>query len=178
MRVWFAAKCFLRILFDGAFAGRMRQMAEAELAPPQEELLPPAPKRPVAAAPSRSDAIALLAALQREARFVDIVCEPLDGYSDAQVGAAARDVLGDCAKVLDRVFALQRVIEKEEGSQVEVPAGYDAARFRLTGNVSREPPLSGQLMHAGWCATRCELPTWSGSGDAALVVAPAEVQVA
>ena len=40
----------------------------------------------------------------REARFVDLVNESLDGYSDAQIGAAARDVLRDSKKVLDRLF--------------------------------------------------------------------------
>ena len=67
----------------------------------------PAPVRPVPAAPPaaepaprRSDAITLLAALQREARFVDLVQEPLGEYSDDQIGAAARDVLRDCREVL------------------------------------------------------------------------------
>src|SRR5690606_20955475 len=43
--------------------------------------------------PARSEAITLLATLQREARFLDLVQEPLAQYGDAQVGAAARDVL-------------------------------------------------------------------------------------
>ena len=114
----------------------------------------------------RSDAITLLATLQREARFVDMVKEPLGNYSDAQVGAAARDVLRDCGQVLDRLFGLAPLVEQEEGSQVEVPAGYDAGRYRLTGNVSGDPPFRGQLVHHGWIATRCEVPSWSGSEQA------------
>ena len=66
---------------------------------------------------NRSDAITLLATLQREARFVDIVSEPLDGYSDAQIGAAARDVLRESGKVLNRLFSLKRVVDAEEGKQ-------------------------------------------------------------
>jgi hypothetical protein len=50
----------------------------------------------VVAAPARSEALNLLAAMQREARFVDFIREPLDGYSDAQIGAAARTVHRDC----------------------------------------------------------------------------------
>ena len=53
------------------------------------------------------EALTLLAALQREARFVDLVQESLDAYTDAQIGGAARDVLRDCRKTLDRMFALK-----------------------------------------------------------------------
>ena len=72
------------------------------------ERTPVAAKKPPKAA--RSEAITLLATLQREARFVDFIKEPLDGYSDAQIGAAARDVHRDCGKVLDRLFAIQSLV--------------------------------------------------------------------
>jgi hypothetical protein len=177
MRVWLAVKCFFKVLFDAEFARCIRQQVEGILAQPMPATPAPAAGVASAAVSQRSDAIALLATLQREARFVDIVSEPLDGYSDAKIGAAARDVLRESGKVLDRLFALQPVIDAEEGKCVEVPARYDAGRYRLTGNVSCELPLTGQLMHAGWQATKCELPAWTGSHEAALIVAPAEVQV-
>jgi len=60
---------------------------------------------------------------------------------------------------------------------VDVPAGFDPGRFRLTGNVSGEPPFRGRLVHGGWEATRCELPTWSGSAAAERIVAPVEVEL-
>jgi Domain of unknown function (DUF2760) len=176
MRVWLAVKCFFKVLFDAEFARCLRQQAAGSLAQPKPQK-PAAAGVTSAAMSQRNDAIALLATLQREARFVDIVSESLDGHSDAQVGAAARDVLRDSGKVLDRLFSLQPVVDAEEGKCVEVPAGYDAGRYRLTGNVSRALPLTGQLMHAGWQATKCELPAWTGSHQAALIVAPAEVQV-
>ena len=175
MRVWLAVRCFFKVLFDAEFARCIRQPIEGIPAQPQSAT--PAPPATSAAVSQRSDAIALLATLQREARFVDIVSESLDGHSDAQIGAAARDVLRDSGKVLDRLFSLQRVVDAEEGKCVEVPAGYDAGRYRLTGNVSRALPLTGQLMHAGWQATKCQLPAWTGSHQAALIVAPAEVEV-
>ena len=50
---------------------------------PEKRVTPAAPPQPTA--PVRNDAISLLATLQREARFVDIVKEPLADYSDAQV---------------------------------------------------------------------------------------------
>jgi hypothetical protein len=134
----------------------------------------PKPAQPQA--PVRNDAITLLATLQREARFVDIVQEPLGDYSDAQIGAAARDVLRDCATVLDRLFQLAPIVEGEEGSAIEIPTDADSARFRITGN-STESTMSAALVHHGWQAKRCELPKWSGSKDSALVVSPVELEV-
>jgi hypothetical protein len=60
---------------------------------------------------------------------------------------------------------------------VELTKGFDAGRFRLTGNVAGEPPLRGRLIHPGWEAAKCELPTWTGSKDSARVIAPAEVEI-
>ena len=138
---------------------------------------PPAVFAPAAKPPARSEAITLLGALQREARFVDFIQESLAGYSDAQIGAVVRDVHRDSAAVLDRLFALKPAVPQEEGSEVDVPKGFDAGRLRLTGNVASEPPLSGRLVHPGWEAAKCELPTWTGSKDSARVIAPAEVEI-
>ncbi|MFH1268209.1 MAG: DUF2760 domain-containing protein, partial [Planctomycetota bacterium] len=98
-------------------------------------------------------------------------------YSDAQIGAVARDVHRECGQVIERLFGVVPVVEGEEGSPVEVPAGFDAGRFRLTGNVTGQPPFSGQLAHHGWEATRCQLPAFTGTAASALVLAPAEVEL-
>src|SRR5687768_14813489 len=68
--------------------------------------------------PARSEAVTLLAALQREARLVDLVQQPLGQFSDEQIGAAARNVLTDCAAVLNRFFELQPVTASEEGASL------------------------------------------------------------
>ena len=176
MRLWLGLRCFFKALFDANFANSCLLLlngAEDGPAPVAD-----APTSiPTVVESTRSEGITLLATLQREARFVDIVNESLDGYSDAQIGAAARDVLRDCGKVLARVFALRPMLEQAEGATVQVPAGYETECYRLTGDVSRDPPFAGKLMHAGWQATKCDLPTWTGSGKGALVVAPAEVQL-
>ena len=143
-------------------------------APPKVERKPE-PPRPQP--PARSEAITLLAALQREARFIDFIKEPIDGYPDASVGAAVRDIHRECGKVLDRMFAPRPVVAESEGATIEVPATFDAARYRLTGNVRSEGPFHGQLVHHGWEASACNLPTWSGDNSSALVLAPAEVEV-
>jgi len=134
-----------------------------------------APPKPMG--PTRSEALTLLAALQREARLVDLILEPLDQYTDAQIGAAAREVLRNTAKTLDRFFGLRPVLQAEEGAVVEVPRGFDPNRYRLVGQVAGQPPHRGQLIHPGWQASRCELPTWTGSEEAAWIIAPAEIDI-
>jgi hypothetical protein len=32
-------------------------------------------------------------------------------------------------------------------------------------------------MHHGWTASKCEIPAWTGSEEAALIVAPVEVEL-
>jgi hypothetical protein len=188
MRIWLAVRAFWAVVADRVAAERVREAlapravtkAETHRGPgagvPSHE--PPSPVPPATVRPrGRSEAVTLLATLQREARFLDIVQEPLAEYSDEQIGAAAREVLRNCAKVLERLFALQPALPDVEGSEIEIPRGYDPLRFHMVGNVAGEPPFRGKLVHRGWIATRCELPAWSGSTQAANVVAPVEVEV-
>jgi len=182
MRIFQAFAVFFKVLFQREFAEQLRDLERqpALSAPAKTTSTQPPPSVPAPAKPkppSRNDAITLLATLQREARFVDIVMEPLGDYTDAQVGAATRDVLRDCGQTLERLFAIQPVIDAEDGAPHETPAKMDTARYRVTGNVVGEPPYRGQLVHHGWQATRCELPKWTGSDDAALIVAPVELNV-
>ncbi len=168
---------------EGARAAKNRKttkvpgLAQNSLVEAQEKPVPkPAPARQPPK-PVRSEAITLLAALQREARFVDFIMEPLDSYTDAQIGAAVRDVHRDCAKTIARFFSLRAMVQQEEGSPIEVPPGFDAGRFRLTGNVAGDPPFRGRLVHHGWEAVELQLPAWSGTPQSARVVAPVEVEL-
>jgi hypothetical protein len=176
-RIFLAVKVFFLILFSRTVADQVAmafRLRKSFGEGPRE----PRPKRPPKPkAPARSEAITLLAALQREARFVDFIQESLAGYSDAQIGAAARDVHRDCGAVLQRMFAMKPAVAEEEGKEVEIPVGFDAGRWRLTGNVTGEPPFRGRLVHPGWEATTCELPTWSGNEAEARIVAAAEVEL-
>lgn len=183
MRAWLAIRVFFRVLWNAAAARAVQEALDrlpsgvpAEPAPAAAQRTPVA-ETVVDKPARRSDALSLLATLQREARLIDMIKEPLSNYSDAQVGAAARDVLRDCGRVLDRLFDLRPVVDQEEGSRVEVPAGYDTGRYRLTGSVGSTPPFRGRLVHHGWLAARCELPTWSGSVAAQMIVAPEEIEV-
>ncbi|MCY2992666.1 MAG: DUF2760 domain-containing protein [Planctomycetota bacterium] len=182
MRFFFAIRVFFLTLFSSSAAAQIGTLLQQRGLPapePQEEQpVRPAPVvREKPQKPIRSEALTLLATLQREARLIDLVQESLDNYTDEQVGAAARDVLRSSRAVLDRLFDLQPVVRETEGAPVELPTGFDTGRYRLTGNVSGPPPFRGSLMHHGWEAGKCEVPAWSGNADAARVVASAEVEL-
>lgn len=138
----------------------------------------PPSRSSVKSAPVRSDALTLLSALQREARFLDLVHESLDGYSDAQIGSAARDVLRDSKKVLDRMFAISPLSENGEGSRLEVPANASAFRIRVLGHTAAGASVHGVVTHPGWVAKQCLVPEWSGNSEEASILAPMEVEVA
>lgn len=177
-RIGLAFRVFFRILFDAPLAGRVRPLLIGEAPPPAEPPAKVEQKAPAAKkAPVRSDAINLLAMLQREARLVDFIQEPIGGYSDEQIGAAVRDVHRDCAAVFQRVFALAPIREEPEGATIDLSDDFDAARFRLAGNVPERPPFRGVLAHHGWRATQCVLPDWNGSQEAASVIAPAVMEL-
>ncbi len=164
----------MRVLFNSKFAQEVTDALSGSAAPKIEgkttQAAPPSPPEPV-----RNDAVTLLATLQREARLIDFLQEDITAYEDAQVGAAVRDIHRESNKVLDRLFELKPVVDQEDGTQVDVPKN-PAGRFQLVGQVG-EDRARGTLVHPGWQASKCELPTWSGSEKAALVVAPAEVEV-
>ena len=184
MRLFLAIATFFKTLFNRDFAESVLAITAEGTVPlrledksAEKKPEPPKPAPPKPAAPERSEALTLLAALQREARFVDFIKEPLDAYSDAQVGAASRDVHRECGRVIERMFAVEANSDLEEGAKIEVPQGTDPGCIRLVGNVTDGADVSGEIVHQGWKATRCEVPKWTGSKEARLVVAPTEVEV-
>jgi hypothetical protein len=118
----------------------------------------------------------LLSALQREGRLVDFLQEEVAGFSDEEIGAAARVVHGGCRKVLRQYFELEPAAPQAEGETVTLPVGFDAQRFRLTGTVAGQPPFRGTLKHHGWVAREIRMPVLNEAMDPR-VVAPAEVEV-
>jgi hypothetical protein len=181
MRLGLALKAFWRALRDRTFAEQVDRLFQGHPA-----ALVTAPEVPLAdrlradreaQTPTRSPALTLLATLQREARLIDFLMEDLSRYDDAHIGAAARDVHRACAAALERMFALRPLRYQDEGTQVEIVAGYDPAQVTLTGNVTGPLPRRGTLVHHGWQATQCELPAWSGQEVSAHVMAPAEIEV-
>ena len=198
-RLVLAFLCFFRILFGKKLPpGAMRFLPEGTTAKSHPEPAVTAkPPRPEAAKPTsdgkeakaepdrpkvstaqhhRDGALALLALLQREGRLVDFLREPLDGFSDADIGAAARDVHRGCRKVLDQHLSLEPVMPGEEEAKVVVPKGFDPAEIRLIGEAKGEPPLRGTLRHHGWRVVDAKLPALAEGVDR-MVIAPAEVEL-
>ena len=126
--------------------------------------------------PTDTAALQLLGLMQREARFVDFIQEDVAPYTDAEIGAAARVVHEGCRKVLRDNFTIAPVRTEAEGSRITLPAGFDAAAVRLTGNVVGQAPFTGTLGHRGWQATEVKLPQLTDS-KAANVIAQAEVEL-
>jgi hypothetical protein len=174
-RLPIAFGAFFGVLADADLAARIAALrGSAVSAAPPPPAAAPAPAVLKEASPDA--ALQLLALLQREARLVDFVEEDLGGYTDAQVGAATRLVHDGCAKVLREHFRIVPVRDEAEGSRVTLPAGFDAAAVRLTGNVVGQAPFTGSLAHRGWRVTEVRLPKLAERHDTH-VLAPAEVEL-
>jgi hypothetical protein len=136
----------------------------------------PAPEPVVLKEATPDAALQLLSLLQKEARFIDFIKEDVSAYSDAEIGAAARVVHQGCSKAVSEHFTLAPVSNDPEGNRVTLNKGFDAASFRLTGNIVGEAPFTGTLVHKGWQVTDLRLPKLT-EGHNAKIVAPAEVEL-
>jgi hypothetical protein len=144
--------------------------------PKQEPKKEPDRPRVSAAQQHRDGALALLALLQREGRLVDFIRDSVEGASDADIGAAAREVHRGCRKVLDQYVPLEPVMPGEQDEKVSVPKGFDPAEVRLVGEAKGEPPYRGTLRHHGWRVLHAKLPALAEGVDRT-VIAPAEVEM-
>jgi hypothetical protein len=184
MHPWLAFVCFFRLLF-----GRQLPESAAKFLPVKETpALPPPEKKPEpvkeekekprvsAAQQHREGALAMLALLQREGRLVDFLKDSVDGASDGDIGAAAREVHRGCRKVIDQYLSFEPVMPGEQDEKVAVPKGFDPAEVRLIGEAKGEPPYRGTLRHHGWRVVDAKLPALAEGIDRT-VVAPAEVEL-
>lgn len=156
-----------------------RVLGDAFLAAKVVALEAPAPvEKPTEPQPEKIHAsgLAVLGLLQREGRLIDFLREDVASFSDADIGAAARVVHAGCRKIIDQYLTLEPVLKDSEGATVTVPAGFDAQRIRVTGNVAGQPPFRGSLKHHGWIATSVRFPQVSPALDPR-VIAPAEVEL-
>jgi hypothetical protein len=172
-RLGIAFACFSRALGSGEFATRVSSLLSTAALP-----TPAIPVKPAELPPERVHASGLivLAMLQREGRLIDFLQEDVAAFSDEEVGATARVVHSGCRKVLGQCLTLEPMLKDAEGASVSVPAGFDAQRIRLTGNLAGQPPFRGSLKHHGWVATAVRFPATSESLDPR-VLAPAEVDL-
>jgi hypothetical protein len=170
-RVSYAFRSFFALLFSGelpkdilAAVGGTSGASAAAVATPT----PPA-------VDEGDRAVQLLAILQRDGRLVDFFQEDISPYTDAQIGAAARDVHEQCRAVLARYVSLEPVMSDAEGARVRLD-GADPARIKLVGAVSGGAQ-EGVVQHRGWRVTRVALPPLPQEAERR-IVAPAEIEVA
>jgi hypothetical protein len=119
----------------------------------------------------------VLTVLQRDGRLVDFLQEEIDPYTDAQIGAAVRDIHRGCRKALRDYLTISPILPGSEESEVTIGADFDPASIRLTGNVQGSPPFRGVLKHHGWRVESVHLPVLPGARDESSVLAPAEVEI-
>jgi Domain of unknown function (DUF2760) len=155
-RLWLALRALWNTLTDAEFAARV------------EPLFQPATTGPD---------LRVLAVLQRDGRLVDFLEEDIDPYSDAQIGAAVRDIHRGCRKALHEYLKIEPVMSGAEEDQVTVAPDFDPATIRLIGNVNGPPPFRGVLKHHGWLARSVQLPVLPTARDDVAVLCPAEVEI-
>lgn len=170
-RISYAFKSFFAILSGGEIPREVaRELTQPEAAAPAAAGPEPPPVE------TADRAVQMLAILQRDGRLIDFLTEDIAGYSDAQVGAAVRDLHQSCQQTLLRYVRLEPIIASEEGQPVTVQEAIDPAAIKLIGNVTGKPPLRGLLRHRGWRASAVNLPPLA-DGAGRTVVAPAEVEI-
>jgi hypothetical protein len=184
-RIVLAFRSFFALLFSGKLPddliqqlGLTRRVAKGAPSPAQGS--PAAKPAPAAAGPA-DGAVQILALLQRESRLIDFFLEDIAAYSDDQIGAAVRPVHDSCRTVLERHLKLGPVIDGVEGATTRLAtAGIDAkdtTRLKIVGNVPPDGNVAaGILRHRGWQVQKVDLPLLK-SGERALIVAPAEIEV-
>lgn len=134
----------------------------------------------------RSEAIELLAALQREARFIDFIKD------DISVTSCSRETLFEivkmvhdrCADTCEKIFSIRPLSDEDEiklGSS-ENPRG-DSTQAKITNTTEHKLLTEGpnsrpnkRIIHHGWYATKCDLPKWQGDKKDEFVIAPREYE--
>lgn len=144
--------------------------AEMFLLPGKESAKSPPPKE------EDSSHLRLLALLQHSGRLVDFLKEEIDSFSDAQVGAAVRQVHSACKDTLEELVTIRPILNSPEGSKITINAGYDATTIRLVGSVPAAPPYVGVVVHPGWQAHKLSMPKQSGT-QRGPVLSAAEIEV-
>jgi hypothetical protein len=152
----------LRWLRDKNFAAKVDALNQ----PPK----PPEPAKP------DPGPIRFLTLLQRDGRLLDFLLEDVASATDMDLGAGVREIHRQCQKTLREHLVLEPVLDKEENTTVEIPAGFDPSAIRLTGNVTGQPPFKGTLIHRGWRVQEIRLPALAEGHDH-FVLQPAEVEL-
>lgn len=159
-----------RANLDPAFAGKVNELMGLP-APAGTGTASKPPAQPSGAM------IRVLALLQAESRFVDFLLEDIAAFPDAQVGQAVREIHRKAQTALKQHLELEPILKASEGEKTTVPAGFDPSAIRVLGNVTGQPPYTGEVQHPGWRVRSIKLsPVPAGQDE--MVIQPAEVHMA
>ena len=131
-RFWLALRTFWRTLTEADFAARVEPLFSRQ--------------------PTGPD-LRILAVLQRDGRLVDFLEEDIDAYTDAQIGAAVRDIHRGCRKALREYLTIEPVLTGRRRVRSTSRPTSTRPPIRLIGNVDGSPPFNGVLKHHGWRVT-------------------------
>ena len=151
---------------DPAFAAEVERLMGAAA---------PEPK-PVGPVKPSGEPLRVLALLQAEARLVDFLMEDISGAPSPQIGEAVKEIHKKAQAALKQHVTIVPVLAGTEGEKVTVPVGFDPSAVRVVGNVTGQPPFTGELQHPGWIVSELKLPP-TAAGQDLFVLQPAEVQV-
>ena len=183
-RISLAFRCFFNLLFGGELspgtltALNLTKRGTASAPAPAKSAPAAAPAKAPAPAPAvkvSDGALQFLGILQRDSRLVDFLMEDISSYSDDQVGAAVRELHGQCRDAIGRYVTLQPVIDGVEGTFAKAPSS-DPNVVKFVGNVPAKPPSGGTLRHKGWRAAKVDLPALAAKQDPT-IIAPAEIEI-
>jgi hypothetical protein len=175
-RIPIAFKLFFSALANPEFALRAARIGREEAPAAPRPPVPVPPKQPAFKEAQPEAAIQLLGLLQQEGRFIDFLEEDVTGFSDTDIGAAARVVHQGCRKAVRDHFKIIPVRPESEGSKLTLQEGFDPSSIRLAGNVVGKPPYSGNLIHRGWRVSEAKLPKVADGHDIKILAA-AEVEL-
>ncbi|MGC4068239.1 MAG: DUF2760 domain-containing protein [Polyangiaceae bacterium] len=189
-RIGIAFGAFFRLLFDASYAAEVTRLEDGDHAagalgpatkpevPREERIESDREATSTKQKPARDlgPALQLLELLQREGRFVDFIQQDIVGFSDNDVGAAARIVHQGCRRALLGIAQIAPIRTEAEGNAITLEPGFDAKTHRLVGNVQGQPPYRGTLKHRGWRVADLTLeePLPNATLD---VIAQAEVEL-
>jgi len=120
-------------------------------------------------------AIQILSELQKKGRLVDFLEEDLSDYKDEDIGRSVRSIHEGCKEMLSKMIIKEKIVDQEEESSVRVNRDYDIHSMKLSGRVSENFPIKGQLVHPGWKVKSLKLSR--RPEKASTVLAPAEIEI-
>lgn len=159
-----------RARVDAAFEAEVNRLLGVAAPAPTPTAKPTGPAKP------SGEPLRLLALLQSEARLVDFLMEDISSAKPEQLGEAVREIHQKAQAALKQYLTVVSVLPESEGARVTVAAGFDPSAIRVVGNVTGQPPYTGEVQHPGWKVTELKLPT-TAAGQDLFVLQPAEVQV-